>query len=42
VGNIQRTLTTSFIEGVLDGLMTITMLVIMFIYSPMLTWIVLA
>ncbi len=42
VHNIQHTLTTGFIEGILDGLMAITMLVIMFIYSPLLTWIVLA
>lgn len=34
---IQRTLTTSFLEAILDGLMTVTTLVIMFIYSPLLS-----
>jgi ATP-binding cassette, subfamily B, bacterial CvaB/MchF/RaxB len=42
VQTIQQTLTTSFVEGILDGLMAITMLVIMFVYSATLTWIVLA
>jgi ATP-binding cassette, subfamily B, bacterial CvaB/MchF/RaxB len=36
---IQRTLTTSFIEAILDGLMTIVTLVMMFIYSPTLAWV---
>jgi len=36
---IQKTLTTSFIEAILDGIMTIVTLVMMFIYSPMLAWI---
>ena len=36
---IQHTLTTSFLEAILDGLMTILTLVMMFIYSPMLGWI---
>ncbi len=36
---IQRTLTTSFLEAILDGLMTIVTLIMMFIYSPMLGWI---
>ncbi|MBI6943794.1 peptidase domain-containing ABC transporter [Pseudomonas putida] len=31
---IQRTLTTSFIEALLDGLMTVVTLALMFIYSP--------
>ncbi|MBI3898700.1 MAG: peptidase domain-containing ABC transporter [Gammaproteobacteria bacterium] len=31
---IQRTLTTSFIEAVLDGLMTVVTLTLMFVYSP--------
>ncbi len=36
---IQKTLTTAFVEGILDGLMTIVTLVMMFIYSPSLAWI---
>lgn len=39
---IQRTLTTSFLEALLDGLMTVTVLVLMFVYSPILTWIALS
>jgi len=39
IDQIQRTLTTSFLEANLDGLMTIVTLVMMFIYSPMLGWI---
>ena len=39
VDSIQRTLTTSFLEAILDGLMAIATLVMMFIYSPMLGWI---
>jgi len=31
---IQRTLTTSFIEALLDGVMTVVTLVLMFVYSP--------
>ena len=31
---IQRTLTTSFLEAILDGLMTAVTLVLMFVYSP--------
>jgi ATP-binding cassette, subfamily B, bacterial CvaB/MchF/RaxB len=42
VQTIQQTLTTSFVEGMLDGLMAITMIVIMFVYSATLTWVVLA
>lgn len=34
VDEIQRTLTTSFIEGVLDGGMALLTLALMFIYSP--------
>ncbi|MFG0635353.1 peptidase domain-containing ABC transporter [Acinetobacter soli] len=37
---IQRTLTTSFITAILDGLMTIFTLILMFIYSVKLAWIV--
>jgi ATP-binding cassette subfamily B protein RaxB len=33
---IQRTLTTSFLEAILDGVMTIATLVLMFVYSPLL------
>lgn len=39
VGTIQHTLTTSFLEAILDGVMTIVTLVLMFIYSPLLAWI---
>ena len=31
---IQHTLTTSFLEAILDGLMTVVTLVLMFVYSP--------
>lgn len=36
---IQKTLTTAFVEGILDGLMTVVTLLMMFIYSPPLAWI---
>lgn len=36
---IQKTLTTSFLEAILDGFMIIVTLVMMFIYSAMLGWI---
>ncbi|HUL83153.1 MAG TPA: peptidase domain-containing ABC transporter [Gammaproteobacteria bacterium] len=36
---IQRTLTTAFIESVVDGCMTVALLAVMYRYSPMLTWI---
>ncbi|EJL86439.1 ABC-type bacteriocin/lantibiotic exporter [Herbaspirillum sp. CF444] len=39
VDAIQKTLTTSFLEALLDGLMTVVTLVMMFIYSPVLPWI---
>ena len=39
IDQIQRTLTTSFLEAILDGLMTVITLVMMFIYSPLLAWI---
>lgn len=42
VQQIQQTLTSSFIEGVLDGVLSIAMLAIMFIYSPTLAMIVVA
>ncbi len=37
VQSIQRTLTTQFVEGVLDGLLVITTLIVMFTYSSALT-----
>ncbi|MDD3529214.1 MAG: peptidase domain-containing ABC transporter, partial [Gallionellaceae bacterium] len=39
---IQRTLTTTFVEALLDGVMTTLTLVMMFIYSPPLAWIAVA
>ncbi|WP_019457385.1 peptidase domain-containing ABC transporter [Acinetobacter sp. GG2] len=39
IDSIQRTLTTSFITAILDGLMTIFTLILMFIYSSTLAWI---
>jgi len=36
---IQRTLTSSFFEGILDGVMSIVTLGLMFLYSPPLAWI---
>ncbi|MBC7502931.1 MAG: peptidase domain-containing ABC transporter [Herminiimonas sp.] len=39
IDTIQKTLTTSFLEAVLDGVMTSVTLVLMFIYSPTLAWI---
>ena len=39
---IQRTLTTTFVEAILDGVMTVLTLVLMFIYSPTLAWIAVA
>lgn len=41
VQHIQRTLTTSFIEAVLDGLLVLLTLVMMLLYSPLLTALVL-
>ena len=41
VREIQQTLTTSFIEALLDGLLVVATLVVMWIYSPLLTAIVL-
>jgi ATP-binding cassette, subfamily B, bacterial CvaB/MchF/RaxB len=42
VHQIQQTLTTGFIEGVLDGLLGVVMLIIIFVYSPTLAWVVIA
>jgi ATP-binding cassette, subfamily B, bacterial CvaB/MchF/RaxB len=39
VDQIQRSLTTSFLEAILDGIMTLASLVMMFIYSSTLGWI---
>lgn len=39
IGQIQHTLTTSFLEAILDGLMTLITWAMMFIYSPILSWI---
>lgn len=39
IDQIQHTLTTSFLEAILDGLMTILTLAMMFIYSTTLGWI---
>jgi len=36
---IQRTVTTAFIESVVDGCMTLALLVLMYRYNPRLTWI---
>ncbi len=36
---IQQTLTTSFLEGILDGVMSIVILIVMFVYSPLLGWV---
>jgi ATP-binding cassette subfamily B protein RaxB len=42
VDHIQHTLTTSFLEAILDGLMTLITLLMMFIYSPKLAWVSIA
>ncbi|MGH8679045.1 MAG: peptidase domain-containing ABC transporter, partial [Burkholderiales bacterium] len=42
VDQIQRTLTTSFLEAILDGLMAVLTLTMMFIYSATLGWIAVA
>jgi len=42
VHEIQKTLTTSFIEAVLDGLLVVLTLAMMFVYSPTLTAVALA
>jgi ATP-binding cassette subfamily B protein RaxB len=36
IDSIQHTLTTSFLEAILDGLMTLATLALMFVYSPQL------
>ena len=42
IDQIQHTLTTSFLEAILDGVMSIVTLVMMFIYSATLGWIAVA
>ena len=42
INQIQHTLTTTFLEAILDGLMTIITLLMMFIYSATLAWISIA
>jgi ATP-binding cassette subfamily B protein RaxB len=39
IDQIQHTLTTSFLEAILDGVMAVVTLVVMFIYSAVLGWI---
>jgi ATP-binding cassette subfamily B protein RaxB len=39
IDTIQHTLTTSFLEAILDGIMTLATLVLMFVYNPMLAWV---
>lgn len=39
IDNIQRTLTSTFLEAILDGIMTVFTLILMFVYSPKLAWI---
>jgi ATP-binding cassette subfamily B protein RaxB len=36
---IQRTLTTAFVEAIVDGLTTVVILTVVFLYSPLLSWI---
>lgn len=39
IDSIQHTLTASFVEAILDGLMTVATLAMIFIYSPKLAWV---
>lgn len=39
---IQRTLTTTFIEAIADGVVTVITLLVIFLYSPLLSWICVA
>ncbi|KGC08025.1 peptidase domain-containing ABC transporter [Burkholderia cepacia] len=41
IGTIQSTLTTQFIGALLDGVMAVVTLGMLFVYSPVLTWLVL-
>lgn len=36
---IQRTLTTTFIEAIADGAVTVVTLIVIFLYSPVLAWV---
>src|SRR5690606_36225740 len=36
---IQNTVTTAFLTAILDGLMALVIVVVLFVYSPLLTWI---
>lgn len=40
LGKIRELLTTQIIEAIVDGLMTVITLVMMFLYAPLLTWVV--
>lgn len=42
IEQIQHTLTSTFIEAILDGVLTIATLVLMFIYSPLMAWVAIA
>jgi ATP-binding cassette subfamily B protein RaxB len=42
IGSIQQTLTTGFLEAILDGMLAIATLAMMLLYSPKLTMLVLA
>lgn len=41
VEEIQRTLTATFVEALFDGLLVVLTLVLMFVYSPQLSWVAL-
>lgn len=42
IDQIQHTLTSTFIEAILDGILTVATLVMMFLYSPQMAWIAIA
>lgn len=42
IGSIQHTLTTSFIEGIIDSILAVLSFAMMWLYSPTLSWIVIA
>jgi ATP-binding cassette, subfamily B, bacterial CvaB/MchF/RaxB len=39
IGEIQRVLTSTFVETLFDGVMMVLTLIIMFVYSPTLSWV---
>lgn len=39
IDQIQHTLTSTFVEAILDGVLTVATLVMMFLYSPTMAWI---